>query len=280
VLVRHWVAQGQPAWDGQVLGSFEDWSRVVGGILATAGIEGFLGNREELYRRVNAEGEEWRQFVACWWDKHGDAPVKTGHLYDLVREWELLSSLFEAARDDATERALKTKLGKALARRRDRRYGPYSIRNVGTDGHQKGALYRLEEAREAPLPAEPQASGSPGSADVPPDNESSTDSDAEDAERAEPLFNADREEEVGEGDIEGTAMEVPHLPHVPHTDSETGDLEAEHSRNLPGFACHVPHCPGCGRPLSVLVKSGLCGRCKQWGVVPEWAQLVARRVKA
>ncbi|MEE8384368.1 MAG: bifunctional DNA primase/polymerase, partial [Dehalococcoidia bacterium] len=50
VLTQNWIARGMPRWTGRPLGSFESWSRVVGGILQTAGIGGFLANREELYR--------------------------------------------------------------------------------------------------------------------------------------------------------------------------------------------------------------------------------------
>jgi putative DNA primase/helicase len=48
VLARGWVGAGRPVPDGApVLGGLEDWSRVLGGILGHAGIEGFLGNIAE-----------------------------------------------------------------------------------------------------------------------------------------------------------------------------------------------------------------------------------------
>lgn len=280
VLVCHWIAQGRPQWDGQLLGTYEGWCRVIGGILTSAGIEGFLENREELYRRVDAATEEWRSFVACWWQAHGEGPVKTAQLYELVRELDLLPSIFKRARDDASDRALKTMLGAALAKARDRRYGDLFIRHLGADGHQKGALYRLEPAGEPPDLAEPSADEDQGSAEVPLDNGSMSDSNAEAAEPAEPLFNTSREEFNIKEHVEGTSLEAPHLPHVPQVDSEPAFFDAEPWRNLSSPSFEVPHCPGCGGPLSVLVKTGLCGRCKVWGVVPEWAEMVARRAGA
>ncbi|MGD0248943.1 MAG: bifunctional DNA primase/polymerase, partial [Candidatus Limnocylindrales bacterium] len=146
VLVQHWMAQGRPPWEGKPLGSYEAWSSVIGGILQAAGIEGFLANRDELYRRADAETEEWRAFVAAWWETHSDAPLKASDLFQLARQWDLLSSVFATARDDASERALKKRLGKALGQRRDRRYGDFFIRTLGQDLHQKTALYRLDPA--------------------------------------------------------------------------------------------------------------------------------------
>lgn len=281
VLVRNWVMLGRPGWEGRVLGSFEDWCRAVGGILTAAGIDGFLENREELYRRVDAEGEEWREFVGCWWDKHGAEPVKTGELYDLVREWDLLSSVFRKIRDGATDRALRTAFGIALRQRRDRRFGRYFVRHLGQDTGQKGALYQLELAEEAAVvAAEPPSSDGQGSAEVPRSNESNSDSLTEPPEPSEPLFNADRGEQNVQDHREGTAKEVPEVPHVPQPDCERVDLEAEPWRNVSTVVSEVRRCPGCGSALSVLLRSGLCGRCRQWGVVPEWAALVARRTRA
>ena len=51
VLGRAWVAAGRPPGQ-RTIGSFESWARVVGGVLETAGIPGFLGNLQELYERV------------------------------------------------------------------------------------------------------------------------------------------------------------------------------------------------------------------------------------
>ena len=70
VLAQNWIASGKPAWSGNPMGTFESWCHVVGGILEQAGIEGFLANRDELYRNVDTESEEWRAFVAAWWESH------------------------------------------------------------------------------------------------------------------------------------------------------------------------------------------------------------------
>ena len=74
----HWLAAGSSSHGGRrPLGSFESWCRVVGGILDSAAIPGFLDNRAELYRQVDQESEEWRAFTQAWWSELiGTGPVK------------------------------------------------------------------------------------------------------------------------------------------------------------------------------------------------------------
>lgn len=57
ILVQHWIAEGQPA-GREILGSFEGWTAVVGGILGAAGIPGFLGNQQTFRSSADSEGEE------------------------------------------------------------------------------------------------------------------------------------------------------------------------------------------------------------------------------
>ena len=44
-IIAAWV-NAKPAYTGPVMGSFEAWSKTLGGILQFAGVEGFLANRE------------------------------------------------------------------------------------------------------------------------------------------------------------------------------------------------------------------------------------------
>lgn len=49
-LARAWFVAGCPKPTSPIIGSFEEWCRIVGGILEFAGISGFLGNLDELYK--------------------------------------------------------------------------------------------------------------------------------------------------------------------------------------------------------------------------------------
>jgi hypothetical protein len=262
VLAQHWVAQGRPAWTGKPLGSYEAWSSAVGGVLQAAGIEGFLANREELYRRTDAETEEWRAFVSAWWETCGDSSVKASDLYGLARQWDLLPSVFGAARDDATERALKTRLGMALKQRRDRRFADFFLRSLGHDSHQKGTIYRLEPADPEGTPAEPSASGAQGSATVPQDNGSSPDTIAEPAERAEPVSNAMQENGWHQEKREESVKKVPQVPQHPQTDTKVIGFRADVVRKMGPMDADVPRCRRCGSEMSVVRVRDICGRCQ------------------
>jgi len=52
VLIRHWIVTGKTDGIGK-LGGFEKWVRVVGGVVAAAGVDGFMGNRERFVGRVS-----------------------------------------------------------------------------------------------------------------------------------------------------------------------------------------------------------------------------------
>lgn len=80
VLIQNWIASSKPH-GSKSLGSFENWAKVIGGIVENAGFEGFLGNLDDLYEASDAEGEAWRTLVDRWWEAHGDNEVGVASLY-------------------------------------------------------------------------------------------------------------------------------------------------------------------------------------------------------
>ena len=133
-LIRGWIVAGQPRGGGS-LGMFEEWAAVMGGILDVAGIAGFLSNLSDYYTAAEDEWAVWASFVEGWWQLHQDCYVTTGTLYPSAGDIELGSG---------NERSQKVKLGKALARMRDRRFGNYVIRK-GT-AYQGFQRWRLEKS--------------------------------------------------------------------------------------------------------------------------------------
>ncbi len=83
VLVRHWQEQGAPAGGG-TKGSFQAWARTIGGILAAAGIPGFLANERELYETAATDAQAMRAFVAAWAERHGSNKVTVAELMPLA----------------------------------------------------------------------------------------------------------------------------------------------------------------------------------------------------
>ena len=99
----------------RTIGSYEDWAQVMGGVLEVAGVEGFLGNLDEMMEASDGEGAVWRGFVPAWWDRFGTAEVGTGDLYELALACEPPLPL-----GSGNDRSQRTRLGKALGRMRDR----------------------------------------------------------------------------------------------------------------------------------------------------------------
>lgn len=146
VLVRHWMATG--ARRGPVvMGSYEDWAAVLGGILDAAGINGFMTNRDAGYRQSGADAGEWRAFFEAWWSKHRDADMGVAALAELAAKEGLLDEVL----GDKGVRSQRTKLGMAVSRRVDRiddlfpgEFRAMSVKLVRSDGPKaKVATYQL-----------------------------------------------------------------------------------------------------------------------------------------
>jgi hypothetical protein len=274
VLIQNWVAAGKQPWSGRPLGSFESWCEVIGGILDAAGIEGFLENRAELYRRLDQETDQWRSFLGSWWQECGDAPVKSAEVLPLALEH--LPGLFERVKE--TDRAQKTALGKALGERRDRRFGDLFLRQAGADGHAKGALWRLEAVNDADVPAQNGHTSAPHPHEIRPFSDSNTE-DAELADVVSGVFLNFSPTDAPHVESELAGKSLPHLPQVPQTDSEWPAFDADVPADMPppdaltsaGFpqtstrAPEPPLCRICRRTMSPVRVSDVCGICAPKG---------------
>ena len=138
VLVRSWLAAGRPRPAIKPLGSYEDWSLVVGGVLEVAGIADFLGNLEELYEASDLEGGCWRQLVGAWWEEYTGREVKASDLFELAQGVEGLDF------GGGSDRARRTSFGMQLRKQRDRVIGEYRILAAGKE--QRASKWKLELA--------------------------------------------------------------------------------------------------------------------------------------
>jgi hypothetical protein len=114
-LGQAWLDAGRPVATTPTLGMFEDWTRVVGGVLHVAGVEGFLGNLAEFYADADQEGAELRAFLASWWKAHSDAPV-------LVADLLTLDALPTRVTEGPKDRNRAPRLGRLLSGLRDRHF--------------------------------------------------------------------------------------------------------------------------------------------------------------
>ena len=154
-LVRAWLAAGRPQSALRPLGSYEVWSRVIGGILTTAEIPGFLGNLNEFYEAANTESGAWRSLVVVWWHRYKDTPMTTAELLPLAREFDELEI---GGKDEGGQRR---SLGKKLAVQRDRVIGRYRI--VAAGEHANALRWKLVRASDSAGENSPNSPDSPHS---------------------------------------------------------------------------------------------------------------------
>lgn len=136
-LARGWIADGSPP-SVEHLGSFESWSAIIGGILASAGVPGFLVDRHEAIEQADPKEVEWRGLIELWYEQHGCNPVSGGDLLALAAK----SKLFHLDTQSANTPRERARFSRALNKRRDRVYGHWRIA-VGRDAKRKQNVYSL-----------------------------------------------------------------------------------------------------------------------------------------
>jgi hypothetical protein len=142
-----WVAAGRPAVKTAAIGGFTPWAETVGGILAFAGIDGFLANASALYEQIDEEASAWDAFIAVWFSIFTDTPMRVAEVEMEVRREG--SPLREALPGDL-QSALDAKkfaasLGYALRARRDQVIGDFRLERV-EEKHVKLARWRVRLA--------------------------------------------------------------------------------------------------------------------------------------
>ena len=135
-LVRAWLAAGRPAYSGKPLGSFESWTKTMGGILETCGIPGFLANRDDLFDKADPERDDWTKFLRAWWEKYLDAKCAMVDLYPLAVEQGMVDG------HEGKERAEKNVFGRALRSKIDRVFG--TLRFVAAGTRDRAAVYQCQ----------------------------------------------------------------------------------------------------------------------------------------
>lgn len=138
-LARSWFAAGCPeAKSSQTLGRFEEWVRTIGGVLEHAGVEGFLNNLDRMYEEAEDEVRQWTAFLAVWHHTFGDKPMHARKVIKDMQDhttvtWggltthQLLQVLPDELDGLEMDRRASRKLGDALDKIKDRRFGEYRI---------------------------------------------------------------------------------------------------------------------------------------------------------
>jgi len=147
-LVNKWIADGMPKFSGRAKGSYSEWSDVLGGILESVGVDGFLANEAELYETAVGSSEQWSAFVEAWHEEHGEKEVLVSELMRLASYTDdailnsgqylnLLSEELGGGRDISRS----TKLGQKLKQKADQVIAGCKIQKGSRSN--KGPRWRL-----------------------------------------------------------------------------------------------------------------------------------------
>lgn len=142
-LVHAWLAEGAPMGD-HVLGSFDAWAQIHGGVLDVAGVPGFLANRHAGEGSVVNRDAATAQLVEQWWEKHRNNVVPVAQLFDIAREIDDYP-----LGNSTSERGMRTTFGMKLGEDRDRVFSGKRITRV--DRGRNGAAYQLVPTEETPF---------------------------------------------------------------------------------------------------------------------------------
>lgn len=148
-LVRAWHAAGRPGPEGGAsFGSFEQWEKVVGGILQVAGVDGFLGNMREFRSDSDYSVALWEAHLSGLADHFADREFTTRD----VKTWlDRHADTAEAPPGlaDTSGPGFTRELGMAYQRQRDRWYGGHRL--VRADGTGHGKVAKWSVAAVAPV---------------------------------------------------------------------------------------------------------------------------------
>jgi hypothetical protein len=153
ILARSWYCAGCPRASVKPVGSFEQWTHTMGGILEHAGIPGFLGNANELYESADDESAEWEEFLRGCYEVFGDAAVTSAEVALCLASDVSLQKLlpeFLANERVSGKRDFTKLLGKALRKRTDRQYGDdgLHITRAGDDSSKRIALWKFTKTKK------------------------------------------------------------------------------------------------------------------------------------
>jgi hypothetical protein len=165
-MARAWFLGGNPVWSGRPLGSYELWSRTVGGILEYCGVKSFLTNLEDLYDQTDDEVNEWSVFMNAIFEVFGaDNAFSTKILTERLssenlpfcgnEEHNALNAALPESLGILGEKGFPRRLGVALKKRKDQIFEAgenlIQLKEELPDRHRHKAQWKLVRIPSAPI---------------------------------------------------------------------------------------------------------------------------------
>lgn len=121
----------------------------MGGILAFAGIEGFLGNLDDLYRQSDPSVAAWEAFLSTLKAQMPACGFKVADVNVRLREDQAFRAFLPEDLGDLEPVArFPRRLGKAFLKRANRRYGQDGLRLVRLDVRQGTVVWGVKGGQQ------------------------------------------------------------------------------------------------------------------------------------
>lgn len=143
---RAWIVAGRPSSPAvPPLGSFESWATILGGILAHAGVSGFLQNLDRLYEESDPSQLQWEAFLLALSSAFRSENFTIKQLVESMPTTpELTQALPDELADEERRGSLQRRLGRAFSERVGRRYGMAGLHLLKAGvNRNKVALWRV-----------------------------------------------------------------------------------------------------------------------------------------
>jgi len=140
IMARAWAQAG--CLDGTArLGGFNEWAKVISGILEFAGVKDFMGNAAQMYDEMDQDVQQWDAFLGEWITIHANSPVSSGQLIDELLSFEPIYRPFQEAMPDdvatavSRDRRASHSLGHALRKHLNQVYPSGRMLTGEIDAH-------------------------------------------------------------------------------------------------------------------------------------------------
>jgi hypothetical protein len=140
-MVESWLAAGRPGSPHRI-GGFEEWSAIVGGVMAHAGYTDWMANYADWTGSADVEGADMTRFMEDWQIGMQGGPQKTADLRKRASELGLFERrLGRSSSDRGQDTAFANLLRRYLKRAVNTSYGKFCVvEQVGSHGR----LYAME----------------------------------------------------------------------------------------------------------------------------------------
>jgi hypothetical protein len=122
-LATAWFQAGRPEPEAiPSMGTFDGWAKIVGGILSFAGVKGFMANVNKMYEQADQDTPQWMAFLESWNERFGEHPMKVSGVVKEATDIQEFADVVPESIGNVEGRGFGTKLGRALAKRKEVRY--------------------------------------------------------------------------------------------------------------------------------------------------------------